>query len=310
MHAEDLEHVPRASIGLPFSDQNLKQFETAIRSILGQTERDWELILVADGATDACLALAQSLSDRRIRLIVHDERLGLAVRLNQIAELAAAPVLFRMDADDVMAPNRLEVQLAAFQQHPHVDVIGSRALLIDENDSVRGLFAEEGLPDKSSGYLRSNAFTHPTVAARTPWFRSNQYDSGLLRSQDKALWLTAHGHSRFLKLDEPVFYYRVDSRLSAKRQAHSSRYDRVLLRRYGPSVSGWPSSLAACAKSMLKQFLYAGILRSGGEEKLYRRKYVEVPADRLAAAQATLDAVKLMELPTSSVSVSGTERAE
>lgn len=297
MHSRNLEDGPKATIGLPFSDQDLEQFETAVRSIICQTEQDWELILVADGAPEDCLSFAQSLSDPRIRLVVHDERRGLAIRLNEIAGMATAPILFRMDADDAMVPNRLEVQLQAFDQYPQTDVIGSRAFLIDERDAVKGVFVESALPTQSSGYLRSNAFTHPTVAARTEWFRKNPYDGGLLRSQDKALWLAAHRHSSFLKLDEPVLYYRVDSRLSAKRQAHSSRYDRVLLRRYGPEISSRPRVLAACLKSVLKQVLYAGMLRAGGEEKLYRRKYEQAPADQLAAAQATLASIKMTGLP-------------
>ncbi len=99
-----------------------------------------------------------------MRLVADPENLGLAARLNQVARMAAGDVVFRMDADDLMHPQRLERSLAAMKLHD-VEVIGGRAYAIDARTEIVGLFREGGIPEDRAGFLRSNAFTHPTVAA-------------------------------------------------------------------------------------------------------------------------------------------------
>jgi hypothetical protein len=99
------------TVGLPFWN-NERTLEAAIRSVQAQTIPDWVLLVVNDGSRDDSAAIVRSFRDPRIRLVDDGEHRGLVYRLNQIAALAASPFLARMDADDLMHPQRLERQLA------------------------------------------------------------------------------------------------------------------------------------------------------------------------------------------------------
>ena len=288
-------HRP-VTIGLPFSDQPAEQFELAVRSIFAQSSPDWELILVADGPSRN-VERARRIDDPRVTFVEGEDSRGLASRLNEIAARTTTDVLFRMDADDIMHPDRVAVVRAYLDAHTDVDLVGTRATMIDEHDEPRGLFRERpDVPSDAAGYLRSNAFSHPTVAARTAWFRAHPYDESLKRSQDKALWLTSHADSVFVKLPEQLLYYRVDSRLSARPQATSSHYDRVLLARYGRGVDP-VATRRLLLESAVKQRVFGAMIRLGGSERLYRRKYEVVGEEALAAARVTIGAIAATPVP-------------
>ncbi|HKC07818.1 MAG TPA: glycosyltransferase family A protein, partial [Methylomirabilota bacterium] len=89
----------------------------AIGSVLGQTLTDLELVVVDDGSTDATAALLSGVRDPRL-VIERQTQAGLTVALNRALERARAPLIARLDADDVALPARLERQRAFLQGHP------------------------------------------------------------------------------------------------------------------------------------------------------------------------------------------------
>src|SRR5438045_1632919 len=91
------------SIGISFQNARATLAD-AVRSVLAQTCRDWELLLVDDGSSDGSLELARRIEHPRIQVISDGVNQGLASRLNQIALLARGTYLARMDADDLMHP--------------------------------------------------------------------------------------------------------------------------------------------------------------------------------------------------------------
>ena len=78
----------------------------AVRSVLMQTLRDWELIVIDDGSSDRSGSIVEGFHDERIRLIHEFSSAGLAVRLNQAVALARGEFIARMDADDICFPER------------------------------------------------------------------------------------------------------------------------------------------------------------------------------------------------------------
>lgn len=105
----------------------------AIESTLAQTQRAFELLLINDGSSDGTLALmnAYAKRDPRIRVLSH-ENYGVARTLNEALHAARTDWVMRMDADDVMAPNRIERQLAFLEQHPEAAVIACLPIYINE----------------------------------------------------------------------------------------------------------------------------------------------------------------------------------
>ena len=283
------------TIGLPFASTPPEYLEMAIRSVFAQSVKDWELLLVADGSLPALEERISQITDSRVRLVADPENLGLAARLNQVARMAAGDVVFRMDADDLMHPQRLERTLAAMQLHD-VEVIGGRAYAIDARTEIVGLFREGGIPEDRAGFLRSNAFTHPTVAATHQWFLANPYDESLKRSEDKDLWLRASAHTRFAKTDEVLMFYRLAD-LSAAKQSRDASYDRLLLRRHGPPLVGATRTTAKLVTSYTKQTAFAGLNRVGGGAVIMRRKVTPLGPEARRDASAALQAARSTAVP-------------
>jgi glycosyltransferase involved in cell wall biosynthesis len=109
----------------------------AIESVLAQTYRDFELIILNDGSKDRTLEIAQSYArqDSRIRVESH-ENIGLALSNNKGLALAANEWVGRMDGDDVMMPNRLESNIAFLKEHPECDVVAGWCIHIDVDGRV------------------------------------------------------------------------------------------------------------------------------------------------------------------------------
>ena len=195
------------SIGLPFHNDR-PHLARAIRSVLQQTWANWELLLLNDGSRDGSLEVARAFTDPRIRLIDHRENRGLACRLNEISEAAKGEYLFRMDADDVMHPCRLERQWNVLDRAPANTVLGTAAIEMDEGGGLTRIIRSRGA--RRGGYSARRAFIHSTIASRTAWFRENRYSEApaFRRTQDAELWIRTAASSRFELLDEPLLFYR------------------------------------------------------------------------------------------------------
>ncbi|MGV0027893.1 glycosyltransferase family 2 protein [Phormidesmis priestleyi] len=206
---------PKITIGISFKNPG-NYFKLALQSIFAQTFTDWELILIDDGSSDDSLAIALNLQDPRVRVYCDGESKGLNIRLNQMVQLAKAPYFSRMDADDVMHPQRLEKQYQALIQHDENTVIGSAAYSINAESQVAGL--RPICTQQSSGFAARHSFIHPTVAASTEWFRRNLYSEDFIfqRSQDAELWCRTTGYTKFINLSEPLLYYRESGTFSFK----------------------------------------------------------------------------------------------
>jgi hypothetical protein len=113
--------------------------------------------------------------------------------------------LFRMDADDIMHPEKIERQLNILESHPEIDVLGTNAYSIDENNLIQGM----RLRYSDKEILREvKKFIHPTIAAKTEWFKNNPYDVKAIRTEDLELWFRLSGQYNFQILTEPLFFYR------------------------------------------------------------------------------------------------------
>jgi hypothetical protein len=174
----------------------------ALESVLGQTLTDLELIVVDDGSTDGTGAVLAEAArrDDRVRVLTQAAG-GLTVALNAGCALVRAPVIARMDADDVALPDRLERQVAFLDARPDVALVGGGIVLVDE--AGREFDREPGHAELAG----SNGLVHGAVAMRTEAFRGlGGYR--LDQSEDYDLWLRLEERSGIATLDEPVIRYR------------------------------------------------------------------------------------------------------
>lgn len=113
-----------------------KYLREAVDSILAQTYREFEFLIINDGSTDGTRGILESYGDPRIRVMDNDENRGIVYTLNRGLKQAAHDLIARQDADDLCAPHRLQRQVEYLGKHPDVALVGSRAANIDERGSA------------------------------------------------------------------------------------------------------------------------------------------------------------------------------
>lgn len=253
------------TIGIPFFNDE-SYLDMAIRSVINQTYQDWVLLLVDDGSSDGSLGIAKKYAekDSRISVISDGENKKLPYRLNQIAQLTKTPYLARMDADDIMHPERIEKQLGILESNQEIDVLGTNAYSIDSNNEIRGVRYEIHAPfelEKCSGFI------HPSITGRTSWFQNNPYDEGLERAQDSELWHRTRLFSRFYRYNEPLLYYReVSNGYYKKYNIQLKTYSHSIMK--DPTLNLFKKFLLTATKMMVYYFMFS----IGKEEKLIARR--------------------------------------
>jgi glycosyltransferase involved in cell wall biosynthesis len=132
------EQAPLVSVVMAAHDAQ-RYLVAAVESILKQTHRDLELIVVDDASTDGTWELLQQLagSDDRMRLLRNERCLRQVVSLNRAILVARGCYVAIMDADDIAAPERIEKQVAYLEQHPQVGVVGCLADAFDQATGTR-----------------------------------------------------------------------------------------------------------------------------------------------------------------------------
>lgn len=201
------------TIGLPVYHAE-KWIGEAIESILRQTYGDWELIVTIDEEVeDGVEWVVEVEKDERIRVIADGEHRGISARINQMVRMARGEYFARMDADDVMMPERLAVQVKYMQEHPEVDVCGTPA----------GKWT----------------FVHPTVMGRTEWFREHPYRSECDGCEDWDLWLRTRKNSKFGFIDTPLIYYRQPENPDRDKYLLRRRQGRIAIRMNRDILPAW-----------------------------------------------------------------------
>lgn len=191
------------TIGIPFFNDS-RYLDMAIRSVFNQSYQNWILILIDDGSTDGSLDIAYKYSeDPRVKVVSDGLNKKLPARLNQLIDFTETKYFARMDADDIMHPERLATQLAILEKNPDIDVLGSNAYTIDENNKITGL-----RKPASDSLITVSSFIHPSVMAKTSWYKSNKYDEDAIRVEDAVLWHSTRQHSVFKEASQPLLFYR------------------------------------------------------------------------------------------------------
>ncbi|MFM9056871.1 MAG: glycosyltransferase [Bacteroidota bacterium] len=232
-------HPPLLSVLLPFHNETVWLAE-AVESILDQSFRDFELILIDSKATPAAAEVAHRLSlrDQRIRM-VEANAAGIAVALNTGILHCKSDWIARMDADDWSNPMRLQKQIDYLYRHPEIGILSCQTGPHPDCDTGEGMRSfmdwQNGIIDHDSHYR--NRFIESPVAHPTVLFQRNlitaygPYEEGGL-PEDYELWLRWMSHGiRFYKLPEPLVCWRDHAqRLTRTAEAYRSvRFFKVKL---------------------------------------------------------------------------------
>lgn len=184
----------------------------ALDSIISQTVKDFECIVINDGSTDDTVACLQSYvqKDSRIRLIHHEVPMGLTRSLIQGIAQARGPIIARQDADDWSSPDRLEKQLAVLNQHPTIGCVGSWAGVVDAQGDVQWIRRCSETHDHLYHQLQQgNRLTHGSVMMRqSVYTRVGGYDALFQYAQDYDLWLRIGKVTQLHCIPDVLYYWR------------------------------------------------------------------------------------------------------
>lgn len=205
--------MPKISVILPI--YNAEDFITdSINSILNQSFRDFELILIDDASSDRTPQLLTRISDPRIRRVRHDENRGLIASLNEGLQFARGSFIARMDHDDIALPDRFSQQLNFLELHQSIGVIGTGYRLIDSAGLV-GLTYRPPKTHEEINWAMSFLcpLAHPTVMVRREILISNGgYSESAAFAEDYDLWERLSYKVKFANLPEPLMLLRKHGR--------------------------------------------------------------------------------------------------
>lgn len=203
--------VPSISVAMSVYN-NAPYLALAIESILAQSFGDFEFLIVNDGSKDESRAIIDGFAarDPRIRPI-HQENRGLVASLNRMLDEARAPLIARMDGDDISLPDRFEKQIAFLSDNPDHGVIGTWATCIDENGVPRGDCGEKPVTHEEmvASFESGPLLCHPSVIMRRDVVRAiGGYRAAYRHCEDYDLWLRLGSVTRLANLRERLILYR------------------------------------------------------------------------------------------------------
>lgn len=190
--------------------------DEAIESILSQTFTDLELIIVDDASTDQTwdIITKHAADDPRVRVFRNTTNLGAAGSINRGIDLATAPLIGRMDADDVSEPTRFEKQVNELRANPHYAVLGTFASHTNEQGKIIGFSATGPRSEADFNILREAGkatlvFGGTALFTKELFERVGGFDSSLRTAEDLELFDRMADHGPIVTIPETLLQYRL-----------------------------------------------------------------------------------------------------
>lgn len=200
--------MPKVSVIMPVYNAE-KYLREAIDSILNQTFRDFEFIIIDDGSGDSSVDIVRNYDDRRIHFYQNEQNMGVAATLNKGIDLANGEYIARMDADDISISNRLNKQVSFMDKHSDVAVLGTGIELFGIQWGKRTystVYAQLKVD-----LLFSCCFAHPSVMMRSSIIGKNgyHYDTSFSKMEDYDLWCRVSENYVLASIPDILLKYRV-----------------------------------------------------------------------------------------------------
>ncbi|MES2139031.1 MAG: glycosyltransferase [Bacteroidota bacterium] len=184
----------------------------SIESILNQTFKGFEFVIINDGSTDKSLEIIKSYSDARI-IVINQKNSGLAIALNNGLKIAKGKYIARMDADDISIDTRLEVQLDFMENNNEYVIIGSNAIVIDKSGNYIYTTNLATTDNQLRKLLPSSPFMHPSVLMKKEAVEKCDYYyeaiSKLYSFEDVILWNKLCKQGAIANMKKPLIKYRI-----------------------------------------------------------------------------------------------------
>lgn len=226
----------------------------AIESVLAQTYKDWELIIVDDGSTDDTESIVRAHDDARIRYVRHAMNQGVHAARAEALELARGTYIAVLDSDDLWQdPEKLATQVAFLEAHPDHAIVGTFIHAIDADGTLirKGTYHTDDRSIRKNILLR-NQFAHSSVLVRADMVRAAGGYQKVPLGEDLDLFLRLGLQGKFANLPVSMASYRVHNAGLSRDGALMARSVLGFIRTYR---AHYPNALKAYAKSAIVMLL-------------------------------------------------------
>lgn len=204
-------NTPLVSVVMPVYNGGFYLID-AVASIVQQAFTDWQMICVDDGSTDGSGRILEWFSQQDSRIqVVHQDNAGIVSALNRGCSLAAAPLICRMDCDDIAFADRLESQIEFMKSNPKCGAVGGAILEIDSEGDPLCVSRLPGSHHEIVERLlsRQTGLFHPSTMIRAAAFEAvGGYRSGYQWIEDHDLWLRLAQRGQLANTNDVVICYR------------------------------------------------------------------------------------------------------
>ena len=203
--------------------------EEAIQSVLNQTYRDFELLVVDDGSTDNTLEYVRAIKDPRIRIAAFPDNVGLADNLNRGLDIINTELVARMDGDDIAELDWLETGIKVLDEHPEIDICSFGFQFFGIKHSLVR-FPE--LHEDSKAQMLFGCTVIVPVLRRSVYADNNlRYRTDTFPAEDYSLWARAYRVAKLYNVQRTLFHYRTHATQisTARRQAQIEKSNDVRL---------------------------------------------------------------------------------
>lgn len=207
--------TPEISVIMPTYNSE-KYLSAAIDSILAQTFKNFELLIIDDMSTDNTRSIVKQYKDTRIKLIDGPCR-GIAAALNVGINIARGKYIARMDSDDISLNTRFYEQVKFLRTHPDISLCSTPIIFFDGQSDIKTVGKKYSPAEVKAALLFATPIFHPTVMFRREDFKNNNllYDEEWKAAEDYELWSRAAQKLQMSVLETPLLKYRCGDKLKA-----------------------------------------------------------------------------------------------
>ncbi len=259
-----------------YTKDNPEFFSLALESIVCQTYKPDEIVLVKDGIINDSL---QRIIDKYISdgvpivQVQLSNNVGLGIALNEGIKIVKNELIARMDSDDYSMPRRCELQVREFEKKPDLDIIGCSAL--EFTGTIDNVVSERKVPITNEEIYkfakRRDPFNHPTVMYRkTGVVKAGGYND-YKKNQDTDLWVRMLSNNvTCMNLAEPIFRFRFDEETYKKRKSWINTKTLIEIR-----YKAWKSGFNSFGDFLMVAVVQLGIffLPIGFQKFLYQKLF-------------------------------------
>lgn len=255
--------MPQVSVIIPTCNRP-RLLPTAIRSVLGQTFRDLELVVVDDASDDCVIEIVNAFKDERVRLIRHDSRRGGAAARNTGIRNSCGEYIAFLDDDDEWYPEKLARQMELMSRaQPEVAAVYTGYIVVDrDSERICGRMVPSHRGSLREQLLESNPIggTSSMLLRRSCLDKVGLFDETLPSFQDRDLWIRISRKFHFDYVQEPLLNYFIHAEKIWTNLEALTRGLEIMLEKYG----SFPAFRKQCSNRSFEfgvRFCKAGQMR-------------------------------------------------